>query len=360
MKDHEIRPMLDRQLSACEWTAEDTQKLFRRMRKEKPCMKRKLSLAFVMMLLLLLAAGIALAAAGFGLLDSLRRQGGDTFLPQATDMIQPLSVTAETDDVTLAIREAAYDGHGAYILAAITPKDNATMLLSEDLTPSNAANGYVSELPATMEGTETTLAAYAAAHGYTRFVSADLGMDSISYTMDTGWQDGTLLETLFIPASGSTLTLPLSLSSMPVTVDGAPDASRFVREDFSLTLTASPALWQAASRTALELPACGLRVDGAVFTGTALACYYTLHCTVLDPDLVFDFFSRMAFKTEDGVPCPEGIMNRTCDSALAGQSLDITGSLVPFQQPPKQLTLSLIRSGDCQETELGSLTLEAR
>ena len=59
MKDHEIRPMLDRQLSACEWTAEDTQKLFRRMRKEKPCMKRKLSLAFVMMLLLLLAAGIA-------------------------------------------------------------------------------------------------------------------------------------------------------------------------------------------------------------------------------------------------------------------------------------------------------------
>ena len=71
MKDHEIRPMLDRQLSACEWTAEDTQKLFRRMRKEKPCMKRKLSLAFVMMLLLLLAAGIALAAAGFGLLDSI-------------------------------------------------------------------------------------------------------------------------------------------------------------------------------------------------------------------------------------------------------------------------------------------------
>lgn len=102
-------------------------------RKERPYMKRKLSIALVFALIAVLLCAAALAAAGrWGMLDFVGRYR-DSYIPEdAGDYVQTDVLVMENEWVTVSIRELYYDGRISRMTADVTPKAENVLLMGED------------------------------------------------------------------------------------------------------------------------------------------------------------------------------------------------------------------------------------
>ena len=102
--------------------------------------------------LLIMILGIGIAATGrWGVLNWLaenRPEGADsTELPFAEETAEPFLAQADTDLVTITVREAKTDGYGIYLSVAFTPKEKDTLALNWSVNPSQSGPEAVGFTP---------------------------------------------------------------------------------------------------------------------------------------------------------------------------------------------------------------------
>ena len=286
------REYLDRQLSGVDWTAADTRAVWRAVRKEEPIMKKKMSVGVVFALILTLLAVAGLAASGsLGLQAWIERyvSPGAT-LPDAAEQILQNVAETETANAVYSVREAIYDGIAAYILVDITPKDEHTFLMPDGYD----ADLFIGDL---IQGAEGTIGEYAAAHGYTAIAVADAWPLDYEGSGNASWADGTLSLRLSIPIQAKSDALNVTLSLWTDYVTGT----------LPLTLPVVKPLWEVQAEEPIEWPEKGLRIDRVRMTGTVMATYCYVDCTVTDLEKARTA-TPLTLYNEEGKPFPNGAM----------------------------------------------------
>ncbi len=302
----EVRNALNCQLPGVEWSREDTDKILRQMREEQMPVKRKLSLGLAMALLVTVLVGAAVATGLPGILDMVERfTGRNAVLPEAKEQVTAVGVSAETELATFTVTEAVYDGRGASVLVKVEPKDEHTFLMAEPAFPEESACSMMDGVPE-----DVTMADYAAQHGYTALVNADVGLENLGdYMGSSWWQDGVLLVRLSFAAEGDELPVKLSCLTIPFLDNGDFDRSRtWQPAQLDFTLQATPALWTATTAEAIACEKFGLRVDEVTLTSTALGVYLDMTYTVTDMEAYAEVDSYLGLMDVQGVPLPSGMM----------------------------------------------------
>lgn len=333
-----VQAALNRQLSHVEWTPADRQSVLRHMREEEKPVKKKMSWGLALALLIVLLAGIALAAETMGLFNMFRKEGA---LPNAASDVMSLNLTAETERVIYTLREAAFDGHGGFLLVEAAAKDPKTLPLGEIALPVDPAGGMIAGASWSFDGEEPmTIAEYAAQHGYTSFlsVSCDFGLDC---SANDAIEGGVVKTVYHFAYEGDTVKLRLRCLDFPFLNEEQIDPARQGEALLEVELNASPALWERSAAIGLDCPDHGCRLDSIDMTGTAIATYYALHFTVTDLARYQEngIFCH-AFEA-DGQPWENGAAHiGSCqDPEAAGDQLTWTGSLTAREAPPEALTL---------------------
>lgn len=330
---NQIRDDLNRQLSGVDWTAEDTRAVWRAVRKEEPVVKRKMSASVALVLVLTLLAAVGLAASGRLNLQAWieRNTGAGATLPDAAEQILQNVAEAETDNAVYRVREVVYDGVAAYILVDVTPRDAHTFLMPDG----NDADLPIDDL---IPGAEGTIGEYAAAHGYTTLAVADAWPLDYEGTMSAQWADSTLSLKLAFPvqAAGDALDVTLSLWT-----DG-------VTGTLPLRLPALEPLWTAQAEETVEWSEKGLRVDRVRMVGTAMATYYYVDCTAIDPEKTQNGASLTLYD-ETGKPFPNGALMYGSTPAITevGQRVTSFGCAAAMAEAPAAVILdeSSLESG---------------
>ena len=102
--------------------------------RESSIVKRKLSFAAVLVILLLLCAAALAAATRFGVLDFTGRYAGVHTPEDARQYLQTDVLHLENELVTADVREVFYDGLTSRMTIDVKARDEAVMLLGEDMT----------------------------------------------------------------------------------------------------------------------------------------------------------------------------------------------------------------------------------
>ena len=117
--------------------------------KEKPDMKKKISLAVAFALLAVMLCAAALAAANrWGMLDFVNRYSTEHYIPEdAQDYVLADIAAMENDWVQVHVRELYYDGRTSRLTIDVTPKQKNTLIVGEDTFMEdpfvNLTNNYV-------------------------------------------------------------------------------------------------------------------------------------------------------------------------------------------------------------------------
>ena len=117
---------------------------------------------------LIMILGIGIAATGrWGVLNWLaenRPEGAEsTELPFAEETAEPFLAQADSDLVTITVREAKTDGYGIYLSVAFTPKEKDTLALNWSIDPYSTGPEDVGFTP---DDRYQTLGKWADSHGY--------------------------------------------------------------------------------------------------------------------------------------------------------------------------------------------------
>ena len=278
--------------------------------KEKPYMKKKLSVAMVFALIAVLLCAAALAAAGrWGMLDFVKEYAGKRYIPQdAQDYVQTDVLEMENEWVTVRIRELYYDGRMARMTADVTPKGEHVLLVGEDVCLEdlfiNLTHAYV------MDGENDMRSVWQVIRdeGYTdvyavnvSMLNAQEGMSGmIGGTMDYRLgEDGTL--TIYtqdeyaedLPERAARIAAIVMPYDQPLTQDGCASYAQRKEMEEGVTLRASvnpteaPAGAEAianvyVSEAPVLYPSVGVQVDRLLIEVKPQEIYATLEYTVVD------------------------------------------------------------------------------
>lgn len=103
--------------------------------KDETVMKRKISVALVLAVLAVVLASAALASAGKWSLREFWQQYQDAYVPDnADEYIQKDILELKSNDVTVLVREAYYDGSKAYATVDVAPTSKDMLLIPEFLS----------------------------------------------------------------------------------------------------------------------------------------------------------------------------------------------------------------------------------
>ena len=252
---------------------------------EEPVVKKKMSVGLAIAFALLMMTMVAAMAANWwGIGDFLKNDNLE-------GMTQGANVTAETEHATFTVTEHIYDGRGIYMVVAVRPKNEGTLLL-----PQGVETDSIIQMGVPEAGT-MTVEEYAAKKGYTDFVwvavNSELNL--------TGYrapylsprehleEDGTLL----VMRRGVEQNLPREVY-MPL-LCGSNDTilytdsywqekPRVSRARMDVTLKSNPAderHWRSAEPVVFD--ELGMTVDEVRMVQTILATYYEIDYTAHDP-----------------------------------------------------------------------------
>ena len=136
----EFRESMDRRLSAMKAEPWLAQRIIAAEGGEKP-MAKKLSVSMILVIALIavLATGALAATLGaWGIIDFAGNHYGAYIPPKYEDCIKSENVTAETESLSVTIRESYYDGTLLRVTADVTPKQ-PVFLLGEGVYPEDSA-----------------------------------------------------------------------------------------------------------------------------------------------------------------------------------------------------------------------------
>ena len=117
--------------------------------KERPYMKKKVSLALVFALLTVMLCAAAIAAANrWGMLDFVDSYATAHYIPEDAQNYVHTDVAAmENEWVTINVRELYYDGRVSRVTVDVTPKEEHTLLVDESIFLEdpfvNLTNNYI-------------------------------------------------------------------------------------------------------------------------------------------------------------------------------------------------------------------------
>ena len=150
----EFRESMDRRLSAMKAEPWLAQRIIAAEGGEKPVAKKlSASMILVIALIIIMATGALAALGSWGIIDFAGNHYGAYIPPKYEDCIKSENVTAETESLSVTIRESYYDGAILRVTADVVPKDGA-LLLGEGIFPYDPVCDYIPGI----ESEEMTLA----------------------------------------------------------------------------------------------------------------------------------------------------------------------------------------------------------
>lgn len=331
--------------------------LLRLTTKEERPVKKVSGLVLVLALALLLGMTAAVAATWWGIADFLNND-------DLGDLVTPVDASVQTAHATFTVTEQIYDGRGIYLAVTVHPTEAGTLLLPGG-TPADAQAATL------IPGQAGTLAEYAGAQGYDRFVwvsaYADPAGDVPVYLAQRAHlePDGTL--TLLLSTTGDKYpdNLPLTLLCASDTLDrgdtqGWHEIPAVSHGRIELALHRNAAAERSyVSAAPVEFGQLGITVNQLKLTVTPLATYYEIDYTApapvsskREPGWVFRFLR------EDGTSYPAGgvarISRHTVLDEASGRCLQ-RGTLDPIADMPETVTLKGCRGSwatwDAEESQ---------
>lgn len=273
--------------------------------KGEESVRRKLSIGFVVTIALITVTlcSVAIAAANrWGMLDFVDRYSGDRYVPEdAQDYVKTDVVVMENAWVTVAVRELYYDGRISRMTVDVTPKEENTLIVGEDVCMEdpfiNLTHEYV------MDGVNDMRSVYQVIQdeGYDHVYSAsvylkgaveDVTIGSMDYILG---EDGTL--TIYsqeeylhdMPKREVSISAIIMPFDQPLTVDGYANYEKRKELEFPVVLTAavSPPTTSAGeiayvSETAVDFESVGVRVDRILLEVKPQEIYATIEYSIID------------------------------------------------------------------------------
>lgn len=315
--------------------SDDTRRAIRLSAKEERPVRMKKFVAIALAVVLMLTTTAAVAAE-LGLFDFLQKTMGQTVLPGANELVQTDVAYGETEHAAYHVRQAVHDGKSAAIMIDIKPKSENTLLLDETWSPEEDLMAWLK--PELGDSTQT-IAEYAAENVLT-IVYATVRQEPFDEcSVIDGWNNGTLSLLRSFNAAEDTLPLTFTFTTFPYMPDGTYlPSTTTVR----FTLNASIPLWQVSRDLDLNLPECGLHIDGITVTGTAVQSYYELHYTVTDVEKANRFYT-FDILSPTGELLPRGVlgMGGHPHAKATGDRLVANGGFGASDEPPAQLMLQV-------------------
>ena len=315
-------------------------------KEEKP-VKKKMTLAIALVTVMMLLASVAVAA-GTGMLDMLSRTIGHTVLPGAEEIVQSDIAFAETEHASFHVRQAAYDGQSALIMAEAVPAGDSYLLLEETVCPEE---DRIALLMPDAENAEQTIAEYAAENDLTMIVVTMRQSYPADSMEITDWNGGRLTLMKSFNATEDEISMTLTFRTFPYEQAANYDEVVSIAQG-EISLTAAAPLWLVSSEETFDLPEYGVRIDGVRVTGTLLQSYWEVFYTVTDIDKVRNGGLRMDILAADGSQLPRGVLGvGGCGLAQhAGDELIWHGGFGASAEAPVQLTIRVRNdAGDAAE-----------
>lgn len=302
--------------------------------KERPIMKKKLTMAFALALATLLLGGVALAAAShWGVLDFVERYADPHYVPEnAPDYIRQDVASWETETLTVALREVYYDGYYLQAVMDVKPHDAKTLLVSGMYSTNDY---YANLLPdMTTEEDARTIAQFYREGGYEKFLAIspvvtcenDAGQDCIlqedgtlTFYLEAGYQE---------PQNTRDVELRLLVQTCTDPENNIIDRSLDERATFPLTLTVPEGVVPVTyvCDTPQDFPETGVRVDRLTVVALPLSLYATIEYSVMDEERYVPLEDALWFEFIDP-ESPEELpaLQRLPSGFTSGGSVEVYG-----------------------------------
>lgn len=250
--------------------------------------RKKLVFPVILALMLMATLSIAVAESlGWGLTDFFRFRQEQKILQEHPEVVQtkiPQQFSG-SDNYTVTITEAVYDGFASHVVATIKPKDSSILLVDEtvdldmyipDLNLSYMKFDFFDE-----NAHYPTIRQWAAEHGK-RPVKYGYLLSSYSAGNYSQLEDGTqvLYESTYYDNGPD--TLPMTLNVLFFDPEKGPDEGKEEEVEVQFTLQKTPPKWVRNFKPALEVKECGIVIDEIKLSTTVMATY--LHVQFHDLD----------------------------------------------------------------------------
>lgn len=313
MKRTDMRNELERGMRCVRVSPELARRTLHAAReKEKKYMKKKISAAAVFTLLAALLCAAAIAAANrWSMLDFVDRYSAEHYIPEdAQSYVQTDVAVMENEWVSVSVRELYYDGRISRMTVDVTPKEENTLLMGEDVLMEdpfvNLMNNYVVDGDNDMRSVWQVIQE----EGVERVYSVGVFMKGAQDDMISGTgdymlgEDGTL--TLYsqeeyrtdMPKRDVSLSVIVMPFDQPLTIDSCGNYEKAETLDMPVTLEASVfrpdesahgsgAANVYVSENGADYPQAGVHVDRVTLNVKPQEIYATIEYTVVNRD-VFD------------------------------------------------------------------------
>lgn len=337
MNERDLKRVLTEHVADVRLSDEAVRRICMAAKEEKP-VKRKMSLAMALVMAMLLLASVAVAA-GTGMFDVLNRRMGQSVLPGAEELVQNNLSFVETEHASFHVRQAAYDGQSALMMAEAVPADDSYLLLESTVCPEEERIALL--IPDAPNG-DQTIAEYAAENGLTMIVVTMRQSYPADSMEITDWDGGKLTLMQSFNATEDVIPLTLTFRTCPYEQAAQYDeAASSAAVDISLTAAAP--LWQVSSGETFDLPEYGVRIDGLRVTGTMLQSYWEVFYTVTDLEKAQDNGFRVSVLDAQCSALPRGVLGVGGSGVTqhAGDELIWHGGFGAMPEAPAQLTLQV-------------------
>ena len=199
---NKLKESLDHRLSMTQWTADNTQKVLSKIRKEDCEMKKTVSTIFIAaIIMIIVTTTVVLAETQWGVLNWI--------FDSSTSPTAPIETVAPTvlentgpEGVTVYPMEAVSDGYGLYLSVVCTPKDKSTLLLNAAFDPNQ---DFASDIGVDPAYDGQTIAEWAKTQGYSSISSIHLFSNAYSVKLETF--DSSVSATMRLLDDGSSLIM---------------------------------------------------------------------------------------------------------------------------------------------------------
>lgn len=266
--------------------------------KEKPIMKKKMTLSLALTIALILICSVALAVANqAGILDFAGRTAGSYVPENAGDYVQKGDAVLENEVFTAAIREQYYDGRTTRIVIDFAPKQENILFIGADFWADLRWQELITLDHASMDPDDSRtlkdmLSEYDAAY-LCGFTVDDPDRDEIvtggtgDYVLDPETGVLTCYDETTFERDQENREVIIRASAFPVLgveeEEFMLDFDHAIRTDITLPLAAAvPETQTYENVEPMEFPSVGVRVDRLLIEVKPQEIYATIQCTIID------------------------------------------------------------------------------
>ena len=294
-------------------------------KKEKPIMKKKLTLVLAVALLTLLLGSAALAAAShWGLVDFVGRYSGAHVPQDAPAYIQQNVAAWETEELTISVSEMYYDGRYLQAVVDVKPRDPSTLLVSGMYS----MNDYYANLLPDVDSQQDsrTIARFYREGGYGKLLALspavtcenDAGQDcflqedgTLTFYLEAGYEE---------PLDVRDVELRLLIQTCTDPENDHMDRALDKRIIYPMTLRVPEGVIPVTyiCDEPQEFPEAGVRVDRLTVVALPLSLYTAIEYSVIDEERYAPLEDALWFEFIDPAVTAEFPVQQRLDGGFTG------------------------------------------